>query len=179
MRQLKWIVALTFVAAIVASPVVAAEYTGSVYAGYSLLNDTDLKETFTKGLVADVAFNVTDSVSVPVEFSWHTKSVDFLGFGLADVTYKTYMGGLRLGGSVYTQVLAGGASASGHVLGLDTGSTTKFALQPGVGIDLPVAEKISVRVGGDYRIIFSNETNTDNLKQWRGHAGIVLHFGGY
>jgi hypothetical protein len=170
MRQLKWMFALALVVGLFVSPALAYDRpTGTVYAGYSLLKDSDIDDVFTTGFVGDLTLNVGESLAVPLEFSWHSQTYEGV-----DLSVLTYMGGLRLGGKVYTQFLAGAAKAEGG-----SASTTRFAIQPGIGIDMDVTDKLSIRVGGDYRLIMKKEDEDENATEWRGHAGLVFSFGGY
>ena len=159
-------------ALLIAAPAAAQTPVADIYAGYSILNDDALEETLTKGLVLSLAFSVSDNVSIPLEYSWHSKDLDLLEEELASVTIQSYMGGLRFGRSFYIQVLAGAATLGIDVLG-DDASETNFALQPGLGFDLPLGSSAAIRIGGDYRRIFADE----GINEWRGHAGLVFRLG--
>ena len=79
-----------------------------------------------------------------------------------DVTSKVhaFMGGVRLNARIAPRivlvhpVLVGGAHASVNTEAVGvtlSPSDTKLALQPGLGINLMVTDKIGIRVAGDYR----------------------------
>jgi opacity protein-like surface antigen len=159
-------------ALLIAAPVAAQTPVADIYAGYSILNDDELEETFTTGLVLSLAFSVSDNWSIPLEYSWHKKDLEVLDEDVASVTIQSYMGGFRYGRSFYIQVLAGAATAGVDFLGVDE-SETEFAIQPGLGFDVPVGSSVAIRIGGDYRRIFSDP----GVNEWRGHAGLVFRLG--
>ena len=53
---------------------------------------------------------------------------------------------------------------------------TKLALQPGGGVDIPLAGRLSARLAADYRRIFAERENTDQSgnNELRVAAGIVV-----
>jgi hypothetical protein len=61
--------------------------------------------------------------------------------------------------SAFGQVLFGAAHASTSVLSATEG-TTKFAYQPGAGVDVPLSPRVGIRFEGDYRIIRSDGANS-------------------
>jgi hypothetical protein len=154
------------------SPAVAETPVVDLYAGYSILNDEDFEETFTKGFVVSAAFSVSDSVAIPVEFSWHSKDFEFLDRDALAVGVKSYMAGFRFGRRFYAQVLAGGVTGNVEISGFGSESESNFALQPGLGLDLKLGV-VGVRLGADYRRVFSDP----GVNEWRGHAGLVLYLG--
>ena len=158
---------------LLAAPAAAQTPVADIYAGYSILHDSDLGETFTKGFVLSLGFSISDSVAIPLEFSWHSKDREVLDQDLVTTSIKSYMAGLRFGRTFYVQVLAGGASLGLDIPGFD-GSQTNFALQPGLGFDIPLGGSAGIRIGGDYRRIFADDGGLD---EWRGHAGLVFRLG--
>ena len=76
-------------------------------------------------------------------------------------------------------VLVGGAHASVNTEGVGvtlSPSETKLALQPGLGINLMVAEKVGMRVAGDYRRVFLGE-DRGGENEFRFTIGLVLAVG--
>ena len=158
---------------LLAAPAVAQTPVADLYAGYSVLYHDELEETFTKGFVASLAFSLSESVAIPLEFSWHSKDLELFDEDVATASLKTYTAGLRFGRRFYAQVLAGGVTGTVHLSGLGSGSETDFVLQPGIGIDIPFGSTVGFRLGGDYRRIFSDEA----VNEWRGHVGLVFYLG--
>jgi outer membrane protein with beta-barrel domain len=155
-----------------AAPAVAQTPVADLYVGYSVLNDDEIDETFTKGFVASLAFSIGDTVAIPLEFSWHSKDLEVFDEDVASLSVTTYMAGFRFGRRFYIQVLAGGATAKGEA-GAVSADTTEFALQPGFGFDLPIGNTLAIRLGGDYRRIFSDP----GVNEYRGHIGLVFYLG--
>jgi len=143
-------------------------------AGYAFLRDQELKESFSLGWVASVAGNLNDWLGVVGEVGGnYGKVVHF------DVSVHSFMGGLRFssrrGASAvpFFQALAG-VARSGIDLPRGSESSTDFAIQPGIGVDIEASEKLAFRIGGDYRLIFSEG---DKASQFRIHVGIVFRSG--
>ena len=70
----------------------------------------------------------------------------------------------------FGQLLAGAVRLSGGAMG-QSSSDTRFALQPGGGVDVWFTRNVGVRVGGDYRRMFGD---IDDPNAIRFHAGIVV-----
>jgi opacity protein-like surface antigen len=155
-----------------AAPAVAQTPVADLYVGYPVLNDDDIDETFTKGFMASLAFGVGDTVSIPLEFCWNSKDGEFVDQDVASVSVTSYMGGFRFGRRFYIQVLAGAATAKVEVLGVSA-DDTNFAIQPGLGFDIPIGHTLALRLGGDYRRIFSDP----GVNEYRGHIGLVFYLG--
>lgn len=164
---------LALASLLLAAPAMAQTPVADLYAGYSILYDDEIEETFTTGFVASLGFSLSDSVAIPLEFSWHSKDLELFDEDVATASLKTYMAGFRFGRRFYAQVLAGGVTGNVDIAGLGSESETDFVLQPGIGIDIPFGSTVGFRLGGDYRRIFSDEA----VNEWRGHVGLVLYLG--
>jgi hypothetical protein len=152
---------------------------------WSFLKDNQLDERFDKGGLVSLGITISQGSSLVGELSYHEKdlivSPDAEAGAAAGATIKTsfgsLMGGLRFWGKgksrLYLQVLAGGARTKLEAGPADVTTETKFALQPGIGVDLRMSSSVALRAGGDYRIIYAEE----HLKQWRGYAGLAFYFG--
>jgi opacity protein-like surface antigen len=170
MKRFALLLAASFLLAV---PAVAQTPVADLYVGYPVLNDDDLDETFTKGFMASVAFSLGDTIAIPLEFNWNSKDGEFFDDEeLVSVSVTTYMGGLRFGRRFYIQVLAGAATAKVSVAGASA-DETNFALQPGLGFDIPIGHTLALRFGGDYRRIFSDP----GVNEYRGHVGLVFYLG--
>ena len=151
--------------------------------GYQYLYDKQAGEgtSFPAGWVASLTGNVNDWLGLMAEFSGSYKTVTELGVE-NKFSVHTFMGGLKFAkyaprGAAFFQMLAGGAklktSAEAPGASLEL-STTKFAIQPGIGLDGRLTDHLRVRIGGDYRLIF---TDVEKTNEWRAHAGFVITFG--
>lgn len=166
---------LAVLAAVLALPTRPAEALGEIHGGYSLLRDRNSSETYTNGLLLGVGFSMGREVMVVGEFSRHSKDFKTAnGLNVLTISIKSYMGGLRFGSGFYAQFLVGGVSAGGQLFGISAESQSRFAIQPGVGIDAPLSDAVALRFGGDYRLVFAE---SKNASEWRGHVGIVFRFG--
>jgi hypothetical protein len=147
--------------------------------GYAYMHDEQLGESFPLGWYADVAGNLNGWLGLVGEFGGNYKTLGDEEVPEVDVklSVHTAMGGLRLshrrgGASFYVQVLAG-AARYGVSVQRHSGSTTDFALQPGVGIEFG-GQGTRLRIGGDYRKIY---VEGDGVTQWRATAAIVFAMG--
>jgi hypothetical protein len=171
------------VLAVAVSAPAMAQVTPSVEIGlgYAYLRDEEIHESLPLGWYADIAGNLNDWVGLVAEVGGSYKTVTSgLGDPTLDVKLRihTAMGGLRFshrgdGANLYLQVLAGAARGTVEFLD-ESDSVTDFALQPGVGIELGTGGGIGLRVGGDYRRIFSEGANAN---QWRATAAVVFRMG--
>lgn len=169
------------VLAVAVSTPAMAQVTPSVEIGlgYAYLRDEEIHESLPLGWYADIAGNLSDWLGLVAEVGGSYKTVH-ADIGDFDIKFRvhTAMGGLRFshrgdGANVYLQVLAGAARGTVEVID-ESDSVTDFALQPGVGIELGTGGGIGLRVGGDYRRIFSEG---DNASQWRATAAVVFRMG--
>jgi hypothetical protein len=169
------------VLAVAVSAPAMAQVTPSVEIGlgYAYMRDEEIDESFPLGWYADIAGNVNDWLGLVAEVGGSYKTISEEGFEEfdVDVSVHTLMGGLRLNrrgdsANFYLQVLAGGAKAKVSLLDASE-SVTDFALQPGIGLEF--GGNTRLRIGADYRRIFSEGQGTD---EWRATAGIVFGLGG-
>jgi hypothetical protein len=82
-----------------------------------------------------------------------------VGGGADDLTFT---GGLRFMGRrpyrrrgaprAFAEILIGGARLSGSAGGTQVGTSTALALEPGFGVDAPVAYRTALRIAGHYDI---------------------------
>jgi hypothetical protein len=154
-----------------------------IHLGYSILKDKTLNETLQPGFVAGLGFDLGKTAMFVAEVSGHEKTFSVLdGTTLptdTKVSVLTAMGGFRFYGSgksrLYVQVLGGAGRAKIRLLetGLDgLAQETAAAVQPGAGLDIGFSTNVVLRVGADYRIIFTQE----QIKEWRFHGGIAVRF---
>jgi len=160
---------------------------GSVAAGYSLVRDSDAEVSFPLGWFASGAAQVRAWLDVAGEVSGNYKSAqDSLGGVSVTTTLRayTFVAGPRVvrrlaRGSVFGEILVGGASQSAEVSvtgapSSDTRATdTNLCYQPGGGVDIDVRGRLSVRAAGGVRFIHGSGTTTTELQI---AAGLVYRF---
>ena len=155
--------------------------------GYQVLHA--LKETLPAGWYVDVARDVNSWFGLVAEVGggYKTNSQRISINRTVDVTSKVhaFMGGVRLNARITPRivlvhpVLVGGAHASVNTEAVGvtlSPSETKLALQPGLGINLMVTDKIGIRVAADYRRVFLGE-DRGGENEFRFTIGLVLAFG--
>jgi opacity protein-like surface antigen len=165
----------------VAAPAMAQTPSVEIGVGYSYLRDEEIDESLPLGWYADIAGNISDSIGLVGEVGGNYKTIsdDDPDLDLdVKLSVHTAMGGVRLtrrgdGANIYLQVLAGAARGTVKFQGVSE-STTDFAVQPGVGIEFRVGDSMRLRIGGDYRKIFSEG---EKATQWRATAGLVFRSG--
>jgi hypothetical protein len=142
------------------------------FGGYTWLWDSTDSISFPLGWVASIAGRVTDSVSIVGEAGGNYKSASVLGVNLASASIYTFTGGPKFSGQAgsvrpFGQVLAG--LEVGHVSALGYGaSSTGFAVMPGFGVDLPVANRLGVRIGGEFGFIHDSLGWSNGFKLMTG-----------
>ena len=155
--------------------------------GYQVLHALD--KTFPAGWYFDIAGNVNPWFAMVGEVggTYKTENRQISIDRTVDVTSKlhTFMAGVRLNARInprvvlFHNVLAGGAHArvSTDAVGVTLSAPeTKFALQPNVGVNLMVTNKVGMRTAADYRRVFLGE-DRGGENEFRFTVGVVLAFG--
>ena len=155
--------------------------------GYQALHALD--ETLPAGWYVEVAGNVNPWFGIVGEVggAYQTKSERISNNRPANVTstLHTFVGGVRLTARINRRivlvhpVLVGGAHASVSTDAVGVTSSppeTKLALQPGLGINLMVTDKVGLWVAADYRRVLLSDNRSDE-NEFRFTIGIVLPFG--
>jgi hypothetical protein len=155
---------------------------GEVALEYAFLHDADLKDV-PRGWSASAALHLGDVLALVGEVGANYKTETFVDFDLP-VTVKETITSFQAGprftargesASVWVQALAGGTRASIRFEeDSTTDSETHFSVQPGVGIDVRLADSLALRAGGDYRRVF---IEGGGVNEYRAHGGIVFYFG--
>ena len=150
--------------------------------GYAYMRDDGIDENFPLGWYVDIAGNLNDWLGLVGEVGGNYKTVNDSEFEDLDIklSVHTAMGGLRLthrgdSANFYIQTLAGVAKQKISFVDEDL-STTDFALQPGVGIELGTGGSAGFRIGADYRRIFGDDQD-GSVSEWRATAGFVFRMG--
>jgi hypothetical protein len=144
--------------------------------GYSLARDPRDAVTLPSGWVAGAAIGVTPALSVVGDFSGQYKTIPLLNAN-ARLSAHTVMGGVRVSASVgrlteFAQILAGVVRTSGSAFGA-TSSSESPGIQPGVGLDYPLARAWVARAELDVRLIRSQPDATNGGYQYRFAAALV------
>ena len=120
------------------------------------------------GVAVSLGVNVSGQFALAVDGRWNQKREDS-----ATLTLTSFQAGPRLvirkvGATPYVQVVAGAARAS------NGGSETRFSVMPGAGVDMKMTDKVSIRIGADYRHVFLEGYDEGDLL---AHAGVVFQLG--
>lgn len=160
-----------------APPAAAQEYRRfDVSGGYSrgLFIDFDVDQQF-HGWVVSAAGNVRPWLGLVGEAGGNYETFSFGEFDL-DVSLHSFMSGARVQFPSnprimpFGQLLAGAVRLAGTAMGRST-VETRFALQPGGGVDVWFTRNVGVRAGADYRRMFGNVDDPNGI---RFHAGILV-----
>jgi len=165
-----------------------------VAGGYQWLHGNS--ETLKKGWFADLAVSATKNVSIDVQvdgsYNTMTQSASSGGVNVnlsGDHHVYHAMGGVRVtsrrdnAATAFAHVLAGVQRQSAAVTAAVTGAVTAtqsgsdsisdFAVEAGGGVNIRLASRAGLRVGGDYIRVFSDP----GLNIFRVTAGLVVSFG--
>ncbi|MGH9242199.1 MAG: outer membrane beta-barrel protein [Vicinamibacterales bacterium] len=144
-------------------------------------------EKFPKGWYADVAGNISDTLSIVGQVTGNYKTFED---EFEDEEFKlnihTYMAGIR-GSSPgrvrgFGQVLVGGVSikATDELFDLEE-TETNFALQIGGGVNVLGSGGVGLRVGLDYLRLFAKEDGTvlfgEDVNGFRFNVGVTFGIG--
>ena len=160
-------------------PVFAQGPRAEVSGGYSFVRDQEIEMNF-QGWLASVTGNYNKWFGIEGEVGGNYNTTQVRGTNI-DMSIHSFAGGPHfssrmsngLGVAPFGHVLVGAAHASASFFGLG-GSTTHFLLEPGGGINYWFRNNLGIRLGGDYRRIFSDNGDTN---QFRFHAGVVFGLG--
>ena len=155
-----------------------------VAGGYSVLGDTELVDGFGLGWFAEGGWQTTHWLSLTAEVSRHRRTQD-VGFIDIEVTFLTVLAGPRIWlpaprFTPFLHILAGTtrldvvARTSIPVDSIGNDAATYGTVQIGGGIEVPLAEALALRVGADYRRVFTDA----GLNESRVLTGAVYRFGG-
>ena len=163
----------------------------SVSATYTVLRDTDSEYTFSRGISLAATHRVHRWVYVAAEvaFSVHHEDYSASQGGTYDFQYQSIQAGPRASprtGRVqpYAELLVGVTRQGIWERRLDrTGGwgSPELSAQPGLGIDVFIARRVALRLGGDLRLLFRHDNRFDRdyrTKLFRFNVGLALHLGG-
>ena len=147
-----------------------------VSGGYSLARDPRDEVTLPAGWMAGAAVRLTHSISAVADVSGQYKTIALVGSD-ARLSVHTVMGGVRASVRIgrlteFGQVLAGIVRASGSAFG-STNVSRSLGIQPGVGVDYPLARRFTARAELDVRLIRSQPDTNNAGYEYRFAAGLV------
>ena len=147
-----------------------------VSGGFALVRDPRDDITLPTGWMGGVAVNLTHALSAVADVSGQYKTVALVGSD-AHLNVHTVMGGVRASARLgriteFAQMLVGDVRTAGSAFGATTVSHS-LGIQPGVGLDVPLARALSVRAQLDLRLIRSQPDTTNSGYEYRFVAGLV------
>lgn len=155
--------------AVLAAPAAAqVKPAGTVAAGYSFVFDTDA--TLPTGWLGAATFNVHDIVGLTAESAGNYGDV----FGVSS-SLHTVMAGARIGRTSGSGVRPFGQFLVGMSRYGALGFSESFlTLDLGAGVDVPVGERVAVRIQFDQQVV---SIDAELAKQYRLAFGAVFAFG--
>jgi hypothetical protein len=163
----------------------------SVSATYTALRDTDTARTFDRGISLGGTHRIYRWLFVAAEGAFSARHEDYSSSqgGTYDFYYQSFQAGPRASprsGRVrpYAELLAGVTRLGIWERRLDrTGAwgSPEVSMQPGVGVDLLIAQHVALRLGSDVRVLFRHDNRFDRdyrTQLYRLNAGVAFHFGG-
>jgi hypothetical protein len=156
-----------------------------IYGGYSFLRDpgnsvlavTAGADQFRAGWIAGVARPLSSWLAIAAEASGHYKERQSLD-DTVRLSFHAVMAGPRASARIgrlteFAQVLAGAAHGHASAFGIEVGETA-LSLQPGGGVDYPLASRWAARLEIDYRWIRSSREGREPAHQLRASAALVF-----
>jgi hypothetical protein len=155
----------------------ASAQTGfEISGGYAVARDPRDEVTLPRGWAVAAALTLTPTFSAVADFSGQYQTVALFNSD-ARLSVFAAMGGLRAAARIgalteFGQLLAGVVRASGSAFGSTT-SANSFSIQPGVGLDYPLATAWAARAQLDLRLIAAQWDTFNAGYQYRFVAGLV------
>jgi hypothetical protein len=150
-----------------------------VSGGYSFVRDPNNHVSLVAGWMAGAGVALTDWLAVVADAGGNYKTISSFGSDV-DVSVHTVMGGVRASARVgkvteFGQVLAGIVRGSGTAFGF-VSTSHAFGLQPGIGFEIPLSQRLAGRAELDVRFIHSQANGNNAGYEYRFVAGIVCRF---
>ena len=144
--------------------------------GYTIARDPRDDLTLPAGWMAGVAVDLSHAIAAVADLSGQYKTVALVG-SEARISVITVMAGVRASARIGSltesvQVLAGVVRTSGSAFGA-TSMGRSFGIQPGFGVDVPLARRLSARGELDLRLIGSQPETGNRGYQYRAVAALV------
>ena len=169
---------LAFVSACLclAVPASAQPRTVEISGGYTFVHDAKNDISLPAGWIAGGAVAITRWLAAAADVSGSYKSEEAFGAALHFRTHAVVGGArvqARLGRATeFAQLLAGVVRGSGAAFGF-TDTTDAFALQPGVGLDYPLSDRLAARGQLDVRFIRNQPEGNEAGYEYRFSAAVV------
>jgi hypothetical protein len=159
-----------------AGPAAAQPRAVEIAGGYTFVHDAKNDISLPAGWVAGAAVAITPWLAAAADVSGSYTTEDAFGAELRFRTHAIVGGGrvhARLGRATeFAQLLAGIVRGSGTALGF-TDTTTAFAVQPGVGFDYPLGDRLAARGMLDVRFIRNQPGGNEAGYEYRFSAAVV------
>jgi hypothetical protein len=162
----------------------------SVAVSYSLLHDAETGDTYALGGSLAGTIRLHGWLAGTVEISASSLHEDFAatGGGTYDQRYQSLQAGPRLSLPArrvrpYLELLVGATRHGIWERRLDLAGewgSPVLSLQPGLGVDVFLSRRVAVRLGGDLRVLFKQDTRFDTgyrTRLYRLDLGVAFHFG--
>jgi hypothetical protein len=132
--------------------------------------------TLPAGWIAGAALSLSPALSIVADASGQSKTLALFDTE-ARLSVLTLMGGVRASARIgvlteFVQVLAGVVRASGSAFGATT-TARSASVQPGVGVEYPLAKAWAARAELDVRVMRSQPGATNGSVQYRFAAALV------
>ena len=171
------LVALTCICAPAAAQTPAAE----IFGGYSFVHDPKNDVSLSAGWIAGGALRLSDWLSAVADASGGYSTEDAFGARVRLSAHALLFGaraGARIGRlAEFAQLLAGVVRGSGTAFGFPE-ATNAFALQPGAGVDYPIARRLAARGQIDVRFIRNKPNGNEAGYEYRFAAALVYRLRG-
>jgi hypothetical protein len=147
-----------------------------LFGGYAFVHDAKNDVSLPTGWLAGGALQIAGFLSAVADVSGGYDTEEAFGADLRVRAHGVFGGGraaARLGRlTEFAQLLAGLVRGSGSAFGF-TDTTTAFALQPGVGVDFPLADRLAARGQLDVRFIRNQPNGNEAGYEYRFSAALV------
>ena len=159
-----------------AVPAAAQPRAVEISGGYTFVHDAKNDISLPAGWIAGGAVAITRWLAAAADVSGSYNTEEAFGATLHFRTHAIVGGGrvhAKLGRATeFAQLLAGIVRGSGTSFGF-TDTTTAFALQPGVGLDYPLGDRLAARGQLDVRFIRNQPEGNEAGYEYRFSAAVV------
>jgi hypothetical protein len=159
-----------------AGPAAAQPRGVEIAGGYTFVHDAKNDISLPAGWIAGAAIAITSWLAAAADASGSYKTENAFGAELRFSTHAIVGGGrvhAKLGRATeFAQLLAGIVRGSGTGFGF-TDTTNAFVVQPGVGLDYPLRDRLAARGQLDVRFIRNQPKGNEAGYEYRFSAAVV------